>query len=151
MRAEIQRFLTLLENAPSDRAARLDELARALDELAVAIHVLPEGEVADGWEKEPKPPQVDYNRLSKLAARSFPELGYYPWADPVGPIGEISMTGDAIDDLADIAKDLSEAMWVWDNVNETTAAWDLHFGYRTHWGAHLHNLRAYLHTVITQL
>ena len=151
MRAEILRFLALLEDAPSDEAARLDKLATALDDLASAIHTLPDGEVADGWENEPKPPKVDYNELSKRAARSFPELGYYPWADPVGPIGEIPMTSDAIEDLADIAKDLSEAMWVWDNVGEAPAEWDLHFGYRTHWGEHLHNLRAYLHAVITKL
>jgi hypothetical protein len=151
LRAEIDRFLGLLRSAPSDRDKRLRALACSLDELAFALRALPEGEVVEGWEKQPKPPSDSYHRFSKYASQSFPELGLYPWVDPVGSIDQSVMMGDAIDDLADIAKDLSEALWVWDNVGEATAQWDLHFGYRTHWGAHLNNLRAYLHAVVTQL
>jgi hypothetical protein len=151
MRAEIRRFLELLKRAPADSVLCLEALAHSLDELVAAMRALPEGEVVDGWEKHPKPTADYYRQFSGEVAKSFPELGLYPWVDPVGSIDQSVMMADAIDDLADIAKDLSEALWAYENVGEATAQWDLHFGYRSHWGAHLHNLRAYLHAVITQL
>jgi len=151
MQAEIQRFLDLLKSAPANAEMRLQALSRSLDELAFALHALPEGEVIDGWEKQPEPPDGNYREFRERAGQSFPELGLYPWVDPVDSIDQSVMMGDAIDDLADIANDLSEALWVWENVGKATAQWNLHFGYRSHWGAHLHNLRAYLHAVISGL
>ena len=53
---------------------------------------------------------------------------------------------DAIDDLADIAKDLIQFMWFLDNVSLSDAIWDFRFGYQSHWGPHLHGLRAYLNS-----
>jgi hypothetical protein len=151
MQAEIQRFLDLLKSAPANVEMRLQALSRSLDELAFALHALPEGEVVDEWEKQPQPPDGSYLKFRECASQSYPELGLYPWVDPVGTIDQSVMMGDAIDDLADIAKDLSEAHWVWENVGEAAAQWDLHFGYRTHWGEHLRNLRAYLHAVISEI
>jgi len=55
------------------------------------------------------------------------------------------MTGDAIDDLADIYGDLIGVSWLWENSGEADAVWHFRFGYQTHWGRHLLDLRSYLH------
>jgi len=144
----IDAFLHLLRNAPADVQERECALAAALDRLACALHDLPAGEVADDWESQPAPPGWPYSERSELASKAFPELGLYPWSDPLGKVDDDPMMCDAIDDLADIAGDLAAAAWIWRNVGAKSAQWQLHFDHDAHWGAHLYSLRAYLHAVI---
>jgi hypothetical protein len=150
----IHAYLNLFRDPPQSQDEALPRLARTLDALAAAIHELPEGDVSpdnDAVEEETKPLNAEYTRFREAAILRFPTLGLYPWSDPLGDIDEPRMMGDAIDDIADIAVDLRRALWRWEHVGESDAAWHLHFGYRSHWGAHLHNLRAYLHVVITRM
>lgn len=58
------------------------------------------------------------------------------------------MTGDAIDDLADIAGELQEVAWLWRNAGPDPALWQFHLLYRGHWGQHLHGLRLYFHALL---
>lgn len=136
----IRRFRRLVtEGQPPS----LDELARALDELALVVHDTPEGEPVDS---EAEPPGGDYDALyARLSAR-FPDLGHYPVADPASAPGEQgALVGDAIDDLADIAGELEELSWRFDHLGPSDACWHLHFTYRAHWGRHLRDLSSYLH------
>lgn len=53
----------------------------------------------------------------------------------------------AVGDLVEIAADLMEVLWLFDNASENDAIWQFRWGYRHHWGRHLHELRVYLHAL----
>ena len=57
-------------------------------------------------------------------------------------------TGDAVDDLTDIVHDLSDVAWCWDHTGPDEAIWRFRFGFQTHWGQHLFNLRSYIHAAL---
>ncbi len=119
----------------------LSELSKGLDALVLAVQeaddLVPTTEGAD-------PPPHDYAALYAAIRARFPDLGFYSVSDPLVLPAE-PMTGDAIDDLADIVIDLADALWRYDHNGLADALWDLTFSYRTHWGAHARDLAAYLH------
>ncbi|MDB5709472.1 MAG: hypothetical protein JWL96_1542 [Sphingomonas bacterium] len=128
--------LILQEEPPSDAA-----LAEALDELALAYHGTPEGAPAPSNQD---PPARDSAALFAIIAARFPDYGVYAIADPLDPSPASLGTGDAIDDLLDIAGDMAEAVWRFDHLGADDAHWYLrllHF----HWGRHLRELSLYLH------
>jgi hypothetical protein len=137
-----RRFLALLQegNPPSDR-----ELARALDELAMTYHQTPEGEPA---EEDATPPSKDYQERYAILSRRFADYGNYAVSDPSEALNKESMVGNAIDDLADIASDLEEVVWRFENVGADEAHWYFRFLYEAHWGRHLRELSHYLHAKI---
>ncbi|MEP3226591.1 MAG: DUF5063 domain-containing protein [Parasphingorhabdus sp.] len=143
--ASINGFLSLLSGTSKDSDGRLAKLAMALDSLVWAYNhssdVEPDTDDVDN-------PQSDYDLLAKRASEVFPELGYYCDVDPDESIEQKIGVGDAIDDIADIARDLSEVLWLKQNVSENEAVWMFRFGYESHWGRHLHDLRRYLHVVM---
>lgn len=139
----IDTYLARLDRDPVDGADGLRQLALALDGL-VAVYFQTE-DVEPGGEIDA--PQKDYPGLYRHAADAYPELGLYPYADPGGDPGEEEpLVADAIDDITDIAGDLSEVVWFLENSSEAHAIWEFRFGYQHHWGDHLHNLRNYLHS-----
>lgn len=141
----IREFLELLErDLPEDQ--RLLALARALDRLAICYHDVPAGVPGNRTDA----PDRDYQRLRAAVAQRFPELGHYNEAWPIhADIGAGETTvGDAIDDLSDIAGDLEEVVWRWENISIDDAAWSFRFTYQSHWGRHLHSLRSYLHALM---
>jgi len=138
--AAIRRFFVIVgEGAPPNTA----ELARALDELVVAVHDAPEGDPAD---EEVAAPAHDYWGEHARQTARFPELGYYAVVWPFSP--EEVLTGDAHDDLADIIADLSEVIWRYEIVSADDAYWHLHFQFLHHWGVHLRELSLYLHFLL---
>ena len=143
IRAAIARFMATLERDPADGLTGLRELALALDNL-VAVYfrteeVHPVGEAC--------PPAKEYPEFYRRASKAFPELGYYPCVYPGDdPSEEKASLADATDHLADIAGDLVEVLWHFDNSTPEEAIWDYRFGYQHHWGDHLHSLRNYLHS-----
>jgi hypothetical protein len=128
--------LILQEEPPGDAA-----LAEALDELALAYHEVPEGRAATGIEE---PPTRDGAALREHIVARFPAYGFYAVADPLDLSSGKPRTGDAIDDLVDIAGDMAEAVWRFDHLGADDAHCYLrllHF----HWGRHLRELSLYLH------
>ncbi len=119
----------------------LEELVRALDALAMAYHAVDPDAFFD---TDVMPPDRRHGLRETIAAR-FPSFGYYAVANPLLVIDEKPGVGDAIDDLEDIAADLEGVVWRWENTDPEDAAWSYRFDYETHWGKHLHELRAYLH------
>lgn len=140
--ATVRRFLALLREGspPSD-----EELARALDELAMAYHEAPEGSPADN---DREAPGVDFQKRYAGLGKRFPEYGLYAVADPTEPLNGDSLVGDAIDDLTDIAGDLEDVLWRFENVGAEDAHWHFKILYRAHWGRHLRELSHYLHAKI---
>lgn len=137
--ATIRRFLRLLREGvpPSD-----EELARALDELAMAYHEAPEGSPADD---DSEPPSDEIRPRHAELDKRFPGYGFYALADPLEPQDQKCLVGYAIDDLADIARDLEEVVWRSENIGVDDAHWHFKFLYRSHWGRHLRELAYYLH------
>jgi hypothetical protein len=125
------------ETPPSD-----EELARLLDELVMAYHVAPEGAPA---EDEIEPPASNPKAAYSALASRFPNLELYAVADSAEPINDSPMVGDAIEDLADIARDLDEVVWRSDNFGPDDAYWHFKLLYRIHWGCHVRELSSYLH------
>jgi len=145
MRIAIERYLslTLGDNEPDHD--RLQVLAWALDDLLLGLRSFP---TAEPTEDDAEPPQMDHQSVHAEVGRRFPELGFYPAADPLDLESEEVLVGDAVDDAADIAIDLAEVIWRWDHLSKDDAAWCLHFGFKTHWGQHLMDLRRHLHALM---
>jgi hypothetical protein len=138
----IRQYLALISDTSLADDQRLHSLACALDRLAWEYHGLPDSGPADD-NREP-PARTD---LSDAIKRAFPSLGWYPCSDSLKGIEESPLMCDGLDDVADIAATMIEAMWRWENLGEADAAWYLRLVYG-HWGRHLHNLRSYLHATL---
>jgi hypothetical protein len=145
--SSILNFLELLENGESEIPTEVEQLELALDKLALISHFL--DDIADDEKEYPEPPIRNYSRWRELSGKRFPGLGYYNIPSTISVSGgeaEIH-TADALDDLADIANELSEIVWRWQNHSENDALWHLRFSYKSHWGSHLRSLQIYLHAL----
>jgi len=137
----VRNFLQIfVEETPAEKCSP-QRLAMLLDRLLIAYH-----ETDDvGPATDSRPPPNDYKQTRALVESRFPDFGFYAWAGPEeNPNSEVMM-GDAIDDLADIYGDLRDVVWLWENSSAADATWQFRFGYQTHWGRHLLDLRSYLH------
>lgn len=142
IRALIQRYLDLIEIGQGSVKANETALVEILDRLAGAIHEAPRGETTDDVDA----PERRYETMRSLVVERFPNYGFYG----SGCLLDLDkkderFVGDAIDDIADIALDLHEAAWTWDNVGVEDGLWMFHFGFEYHWGMHLRELQTYLH------
>lgn len=142
---ETARSLLELPHLHAAPEARVQELRRVLDRLAVAYHSLETTSVPT--EEQPEPARTEYAVMRARYAAAFPGLGaYHAVADVSAPAAPPEVTlGDALDDLTDIALDLEEVL---DRANASLedALWYFRFLFETHWGAHLRFLQLYLHT-----
>ena len=145
IREAIDHFFALLQSQNKDVAKNLSSLQFVLDHLAY-IHHFAGDEFVEGY---PDPPRQDYAYFRQLAAKQFPQLGFYtlPGKITEKTYSPANYTGDALDDLADIACDLAKVRWCWDHTCIEDALWHFRFGYEAHWGEHLRNLQWYLETV----
>ena len=141
----IKGFLSLLADSSSGVESPKQSLAQSLNRLVTEYFSSHEVEVSDS---DVEAPTANYDSLRKMAEKSFPEFGFYPSADPLGEINQEMGMGDAIDDLADIARDLTEVLWYFENERINDAVWQFRWGYANHWGDHLHDLMGYLHKLI---
>ena len=125
-----------------DSFEKLRELSVRLDAMIATASAVDEPFV--DWDEEA--PSPDYSDMRETINAAFPELGYYPVCDPLDKIKKAkAMVGDAIDDLADIYRDLGKFLWLWENVGHQQACWQVKFLFHAHWGRHAINLRSYLH------
>lgn len=139
IRDAIHSFLALVESE-SEPAGNLK---LALDRLALAYHYsecdFDEANYADT-------PERDYNEMWRTVAVRFPDYGFYNVAHHISiNVGESDLSmGDAIDDIADIALEMYEVSWLWDNGFGEQALWHFKRSYNYHWGEHLRSLQFYL-------
>lgn len=137
--AAIRRFLEVATGDGSAGPGNERELARALDRLALVLH----GPDPAGPEPETLAPSLDRGTLRARLGARFPGLGWY--RDGCLDLEGEFTAGDALDDLVDIVADLTDVLWLAEHTGPVDALWQLHFGFRVHWGAHLRGLQWYLH------
>lgn len=139
-----QSYLAILTDPKGDAHDRIRNLALCLDQLSLAYTAAQDCDnKADDLACPPRPPKrTSYERMREMAMVAYPQFGFYPCVFlEVDPIAEITM-GDAVDDIADIALDMEEFIWRCNHTNPNDAIWHFRFGYETHWGWHLHQLRS---------
>ncbi len=74
-------------------------------------------------------PEFDYAEIRQNVKTNFPEFDWYSMVldlNEMKPNVEIG-TGDALDDLNDIIKDLLAVKWKMDNTSEMDALWKLDY------------------------
>ncbi len=120
----------------------IERLAYALDQLALAYAETPDGEPSDD---DREASDHDHATTRARIEERFPDFGFYAVVDPLAVLPEAPSVGDAVDDVSDIAGDLLEVLWRRDTLGLDEAGWCFRFGYETHWGRHLHDLRSYIH------
>src|SRR5690606_7877115 len=133
-----RQFLDFATTSPNDEPDRLRKLIRLLDALnAAVIEIRSFGPVNESVR--------DPNWIGELRSR-WPELiASYPtalqseqeWLDG----DREAVLGFAIDDLADICREISSALRITD---QPAAASHLAWSYATHWIWHAHGLRGFL-------
>jgi hypothetical protein len=143
IQASISNFLDLFDYPTGERSLR--DLAIALDGLVQTYFLTSD--------MEPTEQEKDYERhideaeFAAHAQECFPELGFYWMADPEGSPKQEIGGSYAVGDLAEIAGDLTKVREIADRNGLTDAVWDFRFGYQSHWGRHIHELRTYLHAL----
>jgi hypothetical protein len=138
----IHHYLNVLQGRDG---ATLYDLAQALDGLVESYHQVPdvEPDTVEGLAA----PRADEGPIFEAAQAAFPDLDWYALATPKnGPEQEVGMSM-AVADLTEIAADLIEVLWLFENASHNDASWQFRFGYQSHWGWHLHEVRTYLHTL----
>jgi hypothetical protein len=125
-------FLELLES--TDKQATIETLELWLGQLTFLQHFI--GDVPDAEGEYSAPTVRDDAHWRKLIGEQFPGLG-----DENLPRG----IGNPVDDLAYIAREISECIQRWEKSGENNALWYFRFSYQAHWGTHLKNLQTYLH------
>jgi hypothetical protein len=139
----ISGFLSLLEDRNVDAEEKGARLKLALDRLALAYHF---AEYKFDETDYPDGPRKDYSALRKTVEAIFPDYSRYNTPSEISEkIGKAEIyVGDAIDDITDIALDMYEVRWLWENTSVENALWQFRFGYESHWGMHLRCLQLYL-------
>jgi hypothetical protein len=140
-------YRQLLADPPGEPVVRLQALARTLDALAMAVH---QTQASDDDGDHVPSPSGRYNALRRAISPRFPELGLYATIVPGPPTDLQGVVGDAIDDLVDIALDLEAVLWRVEHVNLQDAMWHFRFGFISHWGQHLLELRGHVHHLLRQ-
>jgi hypothetical protein len=137
--AEIaQDFLSVVWD---NKTPTIEVLSQSLDRLLARSHEIAFAECSD---EDRDPPKIDGPALYQEVAARFPDLGMYPVADPLGPIDDKKMMADAIDDIADITRDLREVIWREVHLGASDANWCFRLMF-FHWGRHARELSLYLH------
>ncbi len=139
----IDSYLSLLcnEGAVGEPLERVRRLIVALDRLVVAYHDSPDVEPSDD---KSQPPNSDHRRTMEQAAAAFPTLTWFAFVYPQDGFEQTVSSRDPILELSEIADDLLKVKWLAANADPADAIWDFRFGYQSHWGRHLHWVRAYL-------
>ena len=144
MAEAILAYLALLKDQADPEEGRLGSLAQAFDALLLVYHGLPDTEPGPDVDA----PRAEYDPLERSASACFPELGFYCDVEPNRDLDQAIGLGDGISDVAEIAQDLMEVLWLLENVGADDAIWMYRWGYRHHWGGHLHDLRRHLHSLM---
>jgi len=120
-------------------------LAKTLDRLVIVYHQTPnvEPDTTEGSAA----PRTDEKPIIEAATAAHPDLNWYALVAPEdGPEQQIGMS-IAAGELSEIAADLIEVLWLFDNASYNDAVWQFRWGYQFHWGRHLHEVRTYLHSL----
>ena len=133
--------LTLLlgsSDEDQETVVGVDDLARVLRYLEQVALAASMGHTPESYGEETlDPPQVDHPGLRDHLCARFPGFGLYQLTGT-----DDGGVEDAIDDLMDIVRDLSEVFLV--SKDPSKRRREFVRSYETHWGQHLRNLRRLL-------
>ena len=132
-----KKFLEEVWTGDPPSTSRLVEL---LNELIVSYQ---DAKTMAGSYFELEPPREDWKAVYDKTCTRFPALGWYPSPDPAQDWETAPMTADAIDDIADITRDLREVVWYAENHSDEYAEQIFAESY-FHWGAHAEELLGFL-------
>jgi hypothetical protein len=139
-------FCTRLDDAGSRPEELLDAVHRLLPQLYAGALLLPptsllyddDGESSERYGDAP-PGEVEHRpaaglpRLSELLGeRTYYREVFNPYAD----VSEEEVTGDILDDLDDIYRDLRRGLLHWRAGQAGHALWHWRFHFEIHWGEH---------------
>lgn len=137
----IKATLTLLlgsSDEDPESVVGVDDLARVLRHLEQVALAASLGHTPESYGEETlDPPQVDHPGLREHLCSRFPGFGLYQLSE-----AEDGSIEDAIDDLMDITRDLSEVFLASKDPGKRRR--EFVRSYETHWGQHLRNLRRML-------
>jgi len=139
----IDDFLLLVEKGCESSEENETKLKLLLDKLAMAQHFA----TYEFDEKDyPEAPKKATGDILAFVKKRFPNYGYYNVAeDVIKNVGKgTTMVGDATDDITDIALDLIETKWCWENNSVEDGVWHFKNHFEMHWGRHLRELQLYL-------
>lgn len=90
--------------------------------------------------------EVSYDDIRKITAAIFLDFGWYHTVLNPNELSKEAdvATGDAIDDLTDIIKDMMEVKWCFENTTEGYAIWKFCFLMKHHSEQHLVDLLKYI-------
>ena len=139
----IQKFLSILDSDTTEEEA-IRNLMTSLDELAFLSHNI-SYETND--KDHPSPPERNCSKTLEKVRKRFSSLGFYNVAGGISDkISECDMlVGDAISDIAEIADDLNEVLWYFNNTSNDNALFYFKLDFAAHWGRILRELQLYLH------
>lgn len=144
----VSHFLELVVNGRGEEQENITALVVALDMLAWMQHVVNAPEKPENGDSATaqEAPEREYAKMRALVGQQFPSFGYYSTpANPVDQNGEAEMiTGDAVADLANIACELYEVAWRFQNTDVNDALRAFSEGYRQSWRSHLRTLQWYI-------
>lgn len=135
----------------NDIPASIAELARHIDAFMYSVHALPPGAIASTSAVNDDPPETADDYWRSIVGPRYPMLGLY-WEAlssviVAGSEPQIA-TGDAIDDLVDIARDLSVVTWHLNRHGRDDAVAALKWAYKFHLYMHVAPLRAHLEDLL---
>jgi hypothetical protein len=145
----VSHFLDLVANGREGERENVKALVVALDMLAWMQHVAGEEATSPDPSHEPAAPAAperEYDKMRGLVAQQFPSFGYYSTpANPADQNGEAEMlAGDAGADLANIACELYEIAWLFQNQRDAEALRAFSDGYERRWRSLLRTLQWYI-------
>lgn len=140
----ISKFINLIENSNLSREENETELEFLLDSLSFAQHFVTY-QLEDN--EYPEARRIDQEILRAKISNLFPSFSFYNRLE--NSINEIKkneiIIGDAIDDILDIANELYDVLWLWDNTSQANALWYFQNNNISHWKEHLRGLQIYLY------
>lgn len=140
-----ERYCAWAENAPEVVEWEVETAIRFLLELTARALDLPEVDVNDD-EDTPGPDDVAwksvYDRFRVLPA------GLYATVDPEDVGGDALFTGDVLDDLADVWRDVRTGLDAYRVGRTSEACWQWRFSFRSHWSAHATEAMRVLFTLL---
>lgn len=133
-------FLDLVVNGRGEERENVEALELLLDMLAWMQHLNePISEEVDA-----EPPEREFDKMRALIGEQYPS--FEPYEAPVDPTRPKSETTrrHAVEDLADIACELFEVAWRFQNTTEADALRVFAHGYAQRWRTSLRRVQWYI-------
>lgn len=122
----------------SEPGSKLEEGQKAQSLLVQLYAQVLELDAPSQYDPDIDPKRVGDDEWKKVYARAaaLPIQYYSSYFDPLVVPPEDHEIGDLADDVADIYRDLSAGLALFDAGHEEEAQWEIRFSFLTHWGRH---------------